>query len=95
MSDTTVPGLIAPDTKCNEALFDLQATLKRDGSFSTCMFISRILIGLLKHEGCCEAAVAGGGCGVCVRDREKEREGGKRERELKVVIYYDCFSCSL
>ena len=63
---STVPGLIAPDTKWNEALLDLQATLKKDGSFSTCMFISRYLIGLLKHEGCCEAAVVGGGCGVCV-----------------------------
>ena len=62
----------------------MQAALKRDGSFSTCMCISCYLIGLSKHEGCCEAAVGWGGrmrgvcvcvcvcMSVCVWERERE-----------------------
>lgn len=70
---STVPGLIAPDTKWNKALFHMRAALKRDGSFSTCVFISCYLIGLLRHEGCCEATVGKRRMfrGVCVYDRVK------------------------
>lgn len=62
--------LIAPDTKWNEAVLDFQANLKRDGSFSTCLFISCYLFGLLRHEGWCE----GEGC-VCVYERETGKSG--------------------
>ena len=53
------------------------------------MFISRSLIGLLKHEGCCEAAVVGGRMwGVCVYvwERERERECVKSSNLLWVLF---------